>query len=31
MEKELPESEERTYIEKFIKNSSRGIIRGTLE
>ncbi|MBN1462381.1 MAG: acyl-ACP--UDP-N-acetylglucosamine O-acyltransferase [Paludibacteraceae bacterium] len=31
MEKELPESEERTYIENFIKNSSRGIIRGTLE
>lgn len=31
MEKELPESEERTYIETFIKNSSRGIIRGTLE
>lgn len=31
MEKELPESEERTYIETFIKNSPRGIIRGTLE
>jgi UDP-N-acetylglucosamine acyltransferase len=31
MEKELPESEERTYIENFIKNSTRGIIRGTLE
>ncbi len=31
MEKELPESEERTYIENFIKASARGIIRGTLE
>jgi UDP-N-acetylglucosamine acyltransferase len=31
MEKELPESEERTYIETFIKSSTRGIIRGTLE
>ncbi len=31
MERELPESEERSYIESFIKNSTRGIIRGTLE
>jgi len=31
MEKELPESEERTYIETFIKESTRGVIRGTLE
>lgn len=31
MEKELPESDERTYVEDFIKNSSRGVIRGTLD
>ncbi len=31
MEKELPESEERTYIENFIKGSTRGILRGTLD
>jgi UDP-N-acetylglucosamine acyltransferase len=31
VEKELPESAERTYIEDFIKNSSRGVIRGTLD
>lgn len=31
MQVELPESEERTYIENFIKNSTRGVIRGTLD
>lgn len=31
MENELPESEERTYIENFIKGSARGVVRGTLD
>lgn len=31
MEAELPESAERTYVENFIKNSTRGVIRGTLD
>ncbi len=31
VEKDLPESPEREYIVSFIRNSSRGIIRGTLD
>lgn len=31
MSNELPESDERTYIENFIKSSTRGVIRGTLD